>query len=151
MKVVINSCFGGFSLSPKAIKRYLELLGRECHFYEHKDWTTRLFTKVEMPENKSFNMSHSFTKDFGDSFTDKEFVCGGPQSEEYKAIWDYLFSYDDIERNDPLLVQVIEELGKEANGSCAELTIIEIPDDVEYEIDEYDGNESIHEKHRSWC
>ena len=28
--------------------------------------------------------------------------------------------------------------------------IIEIPDDIEWEIDNYDGIESIHEKHRSW-
>jgi hypothetical protein len=48
------------------------------------------------------------------------------------------------------LVQVIEELGEEANGSHAKLEVIEIPDGVEYTIDEYDGIESIHEKHRSW-
>ena len=33
MKIVINVCFGGFSLSNKAIKRYLELKGEECYFY----------------------------------------------------------------------------------------------------------------------
>ena len=32
-EVVINSCYGGFGLSPKAIKRYLELKGKECFFY----------------------------------------------------------------------------------------------------------------------
>ena len=39
---------------------------------------------------------------------------------------------------------------EKANGPCASLEIVQIPDDVEYEIDEYDGSESIHEVHRSW-
>ena len=29
-------------------------------------------------------------------------------------------------------------------------TIVKIPANVEYEIDDYDGMESIHEKHKSW-
>ncbi len=66
-------------------------------------------------------------------------------NEYYKKI-----RIDFEERTDKNLIQVIEELGKEANGSCAELKIIEIPDDIEYEISEYDGAESVHEKHRSW-
>ena len=39
---------------------------------------------------------------------------------------------------------------EKANGSCSSLTIIEIPDDIQYTIDEYDGMESVHEDHRSW-
>ena len=56
----------------------------------------------------------------------------------------------DIDRSDPLLVKVVEELGEEANGSCASLKIIEIPNGVEWEIEEYDGNEWVSEKHRTW-
>ncbi len=32
----------------------------------------------------------------------------------------------------------------------AELKIIDLPDDVNYQINDYDGHESIHEQHRSW-
>jgi len=28
--------------------------------------------------------------------------------------------------------------------------VVDIPDDIEYEIDDYDGIESVHEAHRSW-
>jgi len=56
----------------------------------------------------------------------------------------------DIPRDDSLLIQVVEELGVDANGGCASLKIVEIPDDIDWEIDEYDGNESIDEKHRTW-
>jgi hypothetical protein len=49
----------------------------------------------------------------------------------------------DISRTDPALVQVVEELGKEANGWAADLCIIELPAGTKYRIDDYDGNESI--------
>jgi hypothetical protein len=55
-----------------------------------------------------------------------------------------------IERNDPFLVQLVEELGEAANGRYGDLKVVEIPDDVEWEIKEYDGNEWIAEKHRTW-
>lgn len=48
-----------------------------------------------------------------------------------------------IERNDPALVQVVEELGSKANGSCADLCIAEVPAGTRYRIDEYDGLESV--------
>jgi len=60
------------------------------------------------------------------------------------------FSDDDIKRDNKILVKVVKELKEEANGCCAELKIVKIPADVRYEIEEYDGMESIHEKHKSW-
>ena len=56
----------------------------------------------------------------------------------------------DEERTNPLLIQVIEELGERANNRFSKLEIVEIPDDVKWQIDEYDGWESIHEVHREW-
>ena len=54
-------------------------------------------------------------------------------------------------RKDPRLIAAIEKLGeRKASGRYAELRIVEIPDDVDWQIDEYDGFETIHEKHRSW-
>ena len=55
----------------------------------------------------------------------------------------------DIKRDDPILIKVVEELWKEASGWFAQLEIIEIPDDVEWHIEEYDGNEHIAENHRT--
>ena len=59
-------------------------------------------------------------------------------------------SEDGYSRTDPDLVAAVEELGKDASGSCASLSVTEIPDGSEWEIDEYDGYESVHEVHRSW-
>lgn len=50
--------------------------------------------------------------------------------------------YTEIPRHHPLLVQCVEELGRAANGECAELNIEEIYDDI-YKINEYDGNETV--------
>lgn len=58
--------------------------------------------------------------------------------------------YPDIERDNPDLIKVVEELGDEANSSFASLKVVEIPDDVDWEIQEYDGREWIAEKHRTW-
>jgi hypothetical protein len=49
----------------------------------------------------------------------------------------------DFNRADPLLVQVVEELGSAANGAHAKLRIAEVPAGSKYRIDEYDGAESV--------
>lgn len=54
-------------------------------------------------------------------------------------------------RSDKRLIEAIEEVGYENSGDrFSEIRIVEIPDDVDWEIEEYDGIESIHEKHRIW-
>jgi len=111
MKVVINSCHGGFGLSDEAIELYLVKSGLE------------------------------FRKEKGEYFS----LVGY----EYYVDGEY-WSDREISRSDPLLVEVVEELGEKANGRCAELTIVEIPDDVEWHVAEYDGYEHIAENHRTW-
>ena len=59
--------------------------------------------------------------------------------------WDH-----DIDRDDPILVELVETLGKESWGSYSILKIVEIPDDVDWVLQEYDGLEWIAEKHRTW-
>jgi hypothetical protein len=54
-----------------------------------------------------------------------------------------LSSYN-IERNDPTLIAVFEELGSEDfSGICANVAIVEVPDGAEYFVDEYDGLEDV--------
>ena len=55
-----------------------------------------------------------------------------------------------MERNDPDLVQAVEELGASANGRHAELAVVTIPEDVSWDIEEYDGLEWVAETHRTW-
>jgi len=53
-------------------------------------------------------------------------------------------------RSDKHLVQCIKELGERADGEHASLEIVSIPDDVDWQIVEYDGWEHIAERHRTW-
>lgn len=56
-----------------------------------------------------------------------------------------------IPRDDQHLVRVVEELASEANGHCAELKVVSIPDNVKWEIGKVDGLEQVSEAHRVWC
>jgi hypothetical protein len=60
------------------------------------------------------------------------------------------YNTEHIDRNNPILVEIVEQLGKAAHGQFAVLKVVEIPDDLEWEIEEYDGAEKIAEKHRTW-
>ena len=68
--------------------------------------------------------------------------------------WDgygFEFSSGKLEvRTDPKLIEVIEVLGKKANGESANWCIVTVPDDVSVFIDEYDGWENVQEAHRVW-
>lgn len=62
-----------------------------------------------------------------------------------------MFHTRDIRRNDPILIRVLEQLGvMECSGRHASLRVVEIPDDVEWTIEEYDGKEWVAEVHRTW-
>lgn len=141
MKIVINSCFGGFSLSRKAVQRLAELQGRECYFFEHK-YVNNEYVPISDPFSETARRYTFWTT----------FDVPDPNAfEDEKELYDkhYINNRPD-DRTDPLLVQVVEELGDEANGDCAKLRIVEVPDGIEWEIDEYDGVEHIAEKHRTW-
>lgn len=59
---------------------------------------------------------------------------------------DYKYSYQLNRgfRNDETLIQIVEELGAEANEEHSELAIAEIPNGAYWYIEEYDGVETIH-------
>ena len=77
------------------------------------------------------------TKDFGETTTLDE-------------IQEHYFYPRNIDRTDLDLIEVVKKLGNKANGTCSELKIVEIPDGIEFELSEYDGLETVEEKHRSW-
>jgi hypothetical protein len=65
---------------------------------------------------------------------------------------DKRFSYNitnDL-RCDPDLIKVVEELGYAASSDCAVLEVVDVPDGVDWVIDEYDGKEWVAEVHRTW-
>jgi len=54
--------------------------------------------------------------------------------------------YIDLDREDPILIELFEERGsKFVSGNHAELVLVHIPDNCEYSVGEYDGQEWIEE------
>lgn len=88
------------------------------------------------------------SKEALDIYCEKKGINPGKWNNTWKFYED--FSDTRIDRTDPILISIVEELGQNADGYCAELSIIEIPDNVEYYINDYDGMETVHEKHRTW-
>lgn len=73
--------------------------------------------------------------------------------EEYKrlaGVSDPDFYDRNIPRDDPYLIKVIKELGMAANGPHSNLKIVEIPGDIEWLVQDYDGAEWVAEAHRTW-
>lgn len=137
MKLVINACYGGFGIS-EAGARWMAERGHEAakkaveRFDLQSQWVKEFVergvwpTEVPEPQRGWLEIDAKYRK---------------------AKRWGNVY---DVQREDPLLVQMVEALGNESWGEFAKLRIVEIPDGVEWEIDEYDGMESIHEKHRSW-
>lgn len=132
MKVVINKQFGGFGLSEAA---YLKL---------NEYGIPIVAPSQEVPEGEIVIRDI----DLADEGESGEMLRRmKPLSGRY---FDNTFRHNYESRANPLLVRVVEEIGEAANGRFAELKVVEIPDDVQFEIDDYDGIETIHEVHRSW-
>lgn len=118
-KIVYNACYGGFGLSKEAVLRYADLKGIKLYEYidpRFGNMGLHMWTKV--PQEEYDKMSN----------------------DEQHEVW---FHDGDIDRADPILVQVVEELGEKASGRCARLEIEEVPKGTMYRIDEYDGLESV--------
>lgn len=129
MKVVINKRYGGFGLSDAAYARLIEL-GVPVKAYD------------PVADNEPDAPNRVIFDDTPSPETRRSDVHG-------QRYWSPL-SWDRTFRNDPSLVQVVEELGDKASASLASLRVVEIPDGIEWEIHDYDGIETIHERHRSW-
>jgi len=65
-------------------------------------------------------------------------------------IWEHEYWRYGIDRDDPDLVEVVDMLGHESWSQYSKLKIVEIPEGVEWQIEDYDGLEWIAEKHRTW-
>lgn len=120
-KVVINRCYGGFGLSEAAFDCLLEAKGVP-------------YEKVKEKNGLGYGPDYYHAGHAGD----EDFYIS---SYEFHS-WE--------KRSDQDLVRIVEELGEKSWGRFAELKVVEIPDDVEFDIGEYDGIEWVAEKHRTW-
>lgn len=140
--VVINTQHGGFGLSSVGIQRYLEIKGLAYWVQQQERFgslvgpTYWLVPKDQQISEPNAETWHAMTI---------------AERQQHNRLYEQqVFTDRDLDRDDPVLVQVVQELGKEANGKFSNLKVVEIPADVEWQIEEYDGAEWIAEKHRIW-
>ncbi|MBC1474941.1 hypothetical protein HB852_09955 [Listeria grandensis] len=140
MKLVVNRCYGGYVLSSKAVLRVLDLKRKTVFAYVQ--------TNADDLEREAENFKRidkTFEEGAWDfiSYFDRPLdLCmnGDISYDELR----HIESIDtDFDRDDPELLQVVEELGIEASTVISKLEIIEIPDNHEYYIDDYDGVERV--------
>lgn len=153
MKIAVNDGFGGFGLSHDAAMRYAELKGFKL--YPYIDEISRdVFKKFH--DNREPTIYEAFIVHYTTIPQEKyEAILkeeeGKPISpKRYEKSNALYFAARDIPRTDPDLIRVIGEMRDKANSRHSTLKIVEIPDDVEWRIEEYDGAEWIAEKHRTW-
>ena len=141
-KIVINACYGGFGLSHEAVLLYLAKCGKQVWVEPNERFGGMI------PYNYYLVPPEQRIPAQPDNWHDMTMEQRSQHNRDYSAI---TFYDRDIARDDPHLVAVVEELGSEAaSDRCAELKVVSIPEDVDWEIDEYDGLERVEERHRSW-
>lgn len=136
-KVILNKCFGGFDVSKEAYMSYAKKKGLTLYLYRTELIDGKFIYKKVNDDNSIFR--YYFIKDIGDNVEISD--------EDYEKYCLYL---KDGHREDPVLIEVVEELGEKASGRLGNLKVIEIPDDLDYVIDEYDGIETLHQKVQEW-
>lgn len=145
MEVVINQCYGGFGLSPEAV-----------YWLKERGWRGIEAHKIEDYYGDRLEADDSIIGHKANLQKWREHLAVPKERELFlvvyspdeKEVWNY--SRNDAFRADPELIECVKTMGEKADGRYANLAIIEIPDGVDWHIDEYDGFESIHENHRSW-
>ena len=142
MKVVINTRFGGFGISDEAYEK----LG---------EWGIPIQKYVDEERGKDGRYKSDPLND-GEIVFDRELTPKGESDYndiywKYKSISDrYWDCWIRDNRTHSLLIRVVEKLGEKANGRHSKLKVVDVPDDVEWSIEEYDGIEWVAEKHRTW-
>jgi hypothetical protein len=118
-KIVYNACYGGFGLSEAALRLYAEKKGLPFFIWKDPKYSSDMFQLY-------FTADPSGMTEIDSEFYEKYSLYGR-----------------EFERTDPALVEVVEELGDKANGSCAKLRMIALPAGTKYRIEEYDGFETV--------
>lgn len=119
MKIVINQCRGQFDLSELAIAHYAKRAG--IALFMVRDYETIL--------GKKYRQNLYYTK-AKEKRVDKN---------------DGLWSIKSIKRNDPILIDIINELGNKCNSSYSKLIVFDVDSSKKWKITANDGFEKLEE------
>ena len=132
VKIVINTGTG-FDLTHKAIMRYAELKGIKLTAYQ-------------------LNIEYGWYEKYNGPVTEMMliyyFIDVVDDIIQFDSHQEQFFSIYNIDRTDPALLQVVNEL---KDSEQLDLKIVEVPDDVQWKIGEDEtGPECVREVSRCW-
>ena len=122
MKIIINTCFGGFDLSDAAFEAFIQA-------------GAKAITSDDLDEFGELHQGQ-----------DADVIADFHEGKMH-----YFLCDERRARADARLVAAVERLGAKANGFLAKLKVVEIPDSITFDIVDYDGKEHIAEKHQTWA
>lgn len=142
MKIVLNQCFGGFSLSDDGMVHFLKQHIEKGNYYNYDIFSLKVYSCSYYFLIKK-NYIDKFLKDtHGMENIDilKNIYSLPPKEKTNYIIIDNSF----IKRDDPFLVSTVETLGsKRSSGDCSKLEVEEIDFDIHDYIRENDGYEEF--------
>ena len=140
MKVVINT--NGTSLTSNfKLLKYLYINNKEC---------LKVDDGFDLEQSNKYLLEYEGRTLVYDEDLKFYYDADNPYSEISCDGKFYSIPCDDSFRSHPALVSAVEELGESLDDYYFELRVIEIPDDVDYEIREGYFCEYIKEKSREW-
>lgn len=142
MKIVLNQCFGGFSLSNEGMEYFLKQHIEKGNYSNYEIYSFKVYSSSNYYLIKKSYID-KFLKDTH-GMEDKDILYYisslSPKEKSNYIIIDNFF----IKRDDPFLVSTIETLGsKRSSGDCSKLEVEEIDFDIHDYIRENDGHEEF--------
>lgn len=147
IRVVINNCHGGFSLSEEAMMYLINTKSELVSTRPIED-----YFGMSMEQALAEIWERHDTTELGNGFVSSYY---GEVFNVEEGLMYQIGMIDQMAfRTHPDLISVVELFGPRANGRYGRLTIVEIPDeDITLDkitISEYDGSEWVAEIHRTW-
>lgn len=141
--IILNKCYGGFAVSNEGYKLYAQKRGLKLYYYKYVDEEEDTFIY------KRYSVEELQEKDLHPIFYFYSIRDLGEYTSERPIDPAIILDLDEGHREDPVLVEVIRELGQSANTYFSNLKIVDVPISFangNYTIDDYDGLETLHEK-----
>lgn len=142
LKVVINKCYGGFGLSYKALlwlhernAECIEVIPIEEYYRGEENKNSIAEAVIEMESYMKTSKTNSWRP---------------PLTPDLKKVIMFKDRYGNDSRTDLNLVECVETLKEEANGACAQLKVVEIPLNIIFQIEQFDGIEHVAQQHPTW-
>lgn len=163
-KIVLYKGYGVWKASARDISNYLKLLGVEKSFYKiyypedtgiitpgFRSTYLRKMSNEEIINSVDIHLNYYLSdRDLGDTIS---FDCSAYELLKNEELINPVTLFGG--RYDECFIDYLEKYGNTDYNEferCVlhEYKVVEIPSDVDWTIEEYDGSETIVEKHRTW-